>query len=261
MQQIRRESIKELLRSTGFVNVQELVSQFGVTSETIRRDLETLEKEGVVRRVHGGAVSTQPIVNESDYTTRRHNHAPEKEAIAHAAADLICDGDTVLITPGTTTLRIATQLRERSQLNVITNSLPIAMELTGCAGISVFCLGGLTRGEDFSTSGITAMQNLELFNANKLIIGVGGISLRHGVTDYRMDESALLRFFVQKAECVIGIADHSKFGVTAMYNICPAERLNHLITDSGTPEELYQPFCKLGVQVHVAQPCDSTCRE
>ena len=159
--------------------------------------------------------------------------------------------DTVLIAPGTTTLEIASQLRQRVELTVITNSLPVAMELAGCPGISVFCLGGHLRGDDFSTSGITAMQNLNLFNANKLIIGIGGITPQRGLTDYRMDESALLRIFVEKADCVIGIADHSKFGVTAMYNICPANRLNHLITDSGTPEELYKPFSDMGVHVHI----------
>lgn len=251
MQQVRRESIKELLRSTGFVNVQELVTRFGVSSETVRRDLEAMEKDGLVRRIHGGAVSTQPLISESAYTLRRQIHTPEKQAIARTAADLICDGDTVLIAPGTTTLEIASQLRQRVELTVITNSLPVAMELAGCPGISVFCLGGHLRGDDFSTSGITAMQNLNMFNANKLIIGIGGITPQRGLTDYRMDESALLRIFVEKADCVIGIADHSKFGVTAMYNICPANRLNHLITDSGTPEELYKPFSDMGVQVHI----------
>lgn len=254
MQQIRRESIRQMLHSTGFVNVQELVSRFGVSSETIRRDLEAMEKEGLVKRIHGGAVSTQPLVSESDYTQRRQIHTPEKQAIARTAAGLIQNGDTVLIAPGTTTLEIAACLRQHTDLTVITNSLPIAMELAGCPGISVFCLGGHLRGDDFSTSGITAMQNLEIFNASKLIIGVGAITPQRGLTDYRMDESALLRIFVEKAECVIGIADHSKFGVTAVYNICPADRLDHLITDYGTPPELYKPFCDLGVQVHVVQP-------
>lgn len=256
MQQIRRENIKELLRSTGFVNVQEIAGQFGVTAETVRRDLEALERDGLVRRIHGGAVSTQPLIDESAYTLRQQYHTTEKQAIARTAADLIQDGDTVLIAPGTTTLMIARQLRARERLNVITNSLPVAMELADCPGVRVSCLGGHLCGEDYSTVGVTAMQNLELFNANKLIIGIGAISLQHGLTDYRMDESALLRFFVQKADCVIGIADHSKFGVTAMYNICPAERLTHLITDSGTPEELYTPFMQLGVQVHVVYPED-----
>ena len=104
MQQVRRESIKELLRSTGFVNVQELVTRFGVSSETVRRDLEAMEKDGLVRRIHGGAVSTQPLVSESAYTLRRQIHTPEKQAIARTAADLICDGDTVLIARGTKTL-------------------------------------------------------------------------------------------------------------------------------------------------------------
>ena len=105
MQQIRREDIRKLLHSTGFVNVQELVSRFGVSSETIRRDLEAMEKDGLVRRIHGGAVSTQPLVSEFAYTMRRQIHTPEKQAIARVAAGLVCDGDTLLIAPGTTTLR------------------------------------------------------------------------------------------------------------------------------------------------------------
>ena len=129
MQQIRREDIRKLLHSTGFVNVQELVSRFGVSSETIRRDLEAMEKDGLVRRIHGGAVSTQPLVSEFAYTMRRQIHTPEKQAIARVAADLVCDGDTLLIAPGTTTLEIASCLRQRTDLTVITNSLPAAMEL------------------------------------------------------------------------------------------------------------------------------------
>ncbi len=254
MQQIRREDIRKLLHSTGFVNVQELVSRFGVSSETIRRDLEAMEKDGLVRRIHGGAVSTQPLVSEFAYTMRRQIHTPEKQAIARVAADLVCDGDTLLIAPGTTTLEIASCLRQRTDLTVITNSLPAAMELAGAPGIRLFSLGGQLSGDDFATYGVTAAQTLAMFNATKLIIGVGGITPHRGLTDYRMDESTLLRLFTERADCIIGIADHSKFGVTARYNICPASRLDHLITDSGTPEELYRPYREMGVQVHVVEP-------
>ena len=85
-------------------------------------------------------------------------------------------------------------------------------------------------------------------------VGIGGITPDRGLTDYRMDESALLRTFIEKADCVIGIADHSKFGVVSVYNICPADKLSHLITDSGTPVELCKPFREMGVQVHIVGP-------
>lgn len=250
----RRESIKQMLSSAGFVNVQELVTRFQVSSETIRRDLEHLEKEGVVRRIHGGAVSARPHTSESAYQTRQQEHPSEKQAIARAAADLICDGDTVIIAPGTTAVEVAGCLRSRRDLTIITNSLPAAMELADCPTIDLFCLGGHVRGDDFSTAGITAVENLRIFNPTKLIIGIGGITPEKGLTDYRIDESALLRTFIEKVDCVIGIADHSKFGVVSVYNICPADKLSHLITDSGTPPELCQPYCDMGVQVHVVAP-------
>ena len=250
----RRECIKDMLNSAGFVNVQELVNRFQVSSETIRRDLEYLEKEGVLKRIHGGAVSVRPHANESAYHTRQQEHTSEKQAIARAAAELVCDGDTVLIAPGTTALEVAGCLKSRKGLTVITNSLPVTMELANCPNINLFCLGGHVRGDDFSTAGITAVENLGIFNVAKLIIGIGGITPERGLTDYRMDESALLRTFIEKADCVIGIADHSKFGVVSVYNICPADKLSHLITDSGTPVELCKPFREMGVQVHIVGP-------
>lgn len=254
MQHTRRESIRELLNNAGFVDVQELVARFGVSSETIRRDLECLEKEGALRRFHGGALSIQPHTNESAYQVRQTYHISEKRAIALLAASLIQDGDTVLIAPGTTALETAIHLKDRQNLTVITNSLPVAMALSEQESIHVFSLGGLVHGEDFSTVGMLTLENLAAFNAAKLIMGIGGITPEAGVTDYRMEESAILRAFIDKAGCIIGIADHSKFGMISVHNICPANRLNHLITDSKTPEDLCRPYREMGVQVHMVAP-------
>ena len=251
MRHTRRETIRELLNNDGYVIAQELVAKFRVSSETIRRDLEKMEQEGDAQRVHGGAISVRRTVNESAYQLRQQDHAPEKHAIAKAAAAMISDGDTVLIAPGTTTLEVATFLHDKSNVTIITNSLPVAMELANSPGINVFCLGGHIRGDDYSASGVMAADNLDIFNADKLIMSIGGISPDRGLTDYRMEESALLRLFINKVDCVIGIADHSKFGVVSRYNICPAFRLKHLITDSGTPEILYKPYQESGLQVHV----------
>ena len=251
MQHERREAIMQMLIDADFVNAQELSSKFSVTSETIRRDLEYLEQMGYARRVHGGAVSIRRNVRESAFRLRQMEHTPEKRAIAAVAADLIEDGDTVLIAPGTTTRAVASFLREKRDVTVITNSLPIAMDLAECDGLHTFCLGGFIRADDYSVSGTMALENLKVFNANKLIMGVGGITPKHGITDYRMDESALLRTFIDAADCVIGMADCSKFGKVLRYNICPASRLSHLITDSETPGELCLPYEEEGVTVHV----------
>ena len=257
MQKNRRAAIEELLEQNGFANVQELARRFDVTTETIRRDLEKLEQEGLVRKVRGGAVSIrQQTQNESAHDLRRKVNAAEKKAIASVAVSMIREGDTVILTPGTTTLAVASLLRSKRDVTVITNSLPIAMELAGSDGVNVFCLGGFLRSEDYSVAGPLSLDNLKIFNANILIMGIGGISPDHGVTDYRMDESSLIRTFLDRAGCVIGLADHSKFGKVLRCNICETRRLTHLITDSGTPREDWKVYEDAGVQVHVAEMTD-----
>ncbi len=256
MRHARRESIKEILNSSGYVVAQELSIKFNVSSETIRRDLERLEQEGDAQRVHGGAISIRRYMNESAYQSREKEHAIEKHAIAEAAAKMVCEGDTVLIAPGTTTLEVASLLHDKNNVTVITNSLPIAMELANTPNINVFCLGGQVQGDDYSASGVMAVQNLEIFNVNKLILSIGGITPDKGLTDYRVNESAMIRYFIERVDCIIGVADHSKFGIVSRYIICPASRLDHLITDSGTPEIVYRPYQEAGVQVHVVH-CDA----
>ena len=254
MQHTRHSSIKDLVVTTGFVNVQELADKFGVTTETIRRDLEQLEKDGFVRRVRGGAVSIQPVQvqNESAFTLRKDSFADEKQAIAELAADMVNDGDTIIIAPGTTALEVARKLKGKKDVTVITNSLPVAIELADAEGITVFCLGGFVKSEDFSVSGNISIDNLNMFNASKLITGVGGLTIENGLTDYRLDESSLLISFFDKTDIAIGVADHTKIGRVARYNICPAKRLDYLITTDATPEPEIQAFEEIGVKVKIA---------
>jgi len=254
MHQKRQELILELLDGTGFVNAQDLAAQFNVTMETIRRDLKQMEQDGALRRIHGGAVSIRSGILELAYQRRQKDHAEEKHAIASVAAGMVNEGDTIIIAPGTTTLEVARCLHGKKDVTVITNSLPIAMDLADCEGLSVFCLGGVIHAADYSVSGVMSQDNLKMFNASKLITGVGGLTVKSGLTDYRMDESVLLRTFIDSVDCVIGIADRSKFGKVLRYNICPASMLTHLITDSGTPKELYLPYVEAGIQVHIAPP-------
>lgn len=253
MQHTRHNSIKDLVVTTGFVNVQELAEKFGVTTETIRRDLEQLEREGLVRRVRGGAVSIQPVQvqNESAFTLRKESFAEEKQAIAELAAEMVYDGDTIIIAPGTTALEVAKKLKGKKDVTVITNSLPVAIELADVEGITVFCLGGFVKSEDFSVSGNISIDNLNMFNASKLITGVGGLTIENGLTDYRMDESSLLISFFDKTDIAIGVADHTKIGRVARYNICPAKRLDYLITADTTPASEIQAFEEIGVKVKV----------
>ena len=255
MQQARHAKIKELLAQTGFVNVQDLSDRLGVTTETIRRDLEQLEKDGSAKRVRGGAMSLLAPArsqSESAYDLRKEENAEEKQAIARAAADLINEGDTVILSSGTTVLEVAKNLKGKKDVTVITNSLPVALELSDAEGISLFCLGGFVRSDDYSVAGNMSTENLRVFNPNKLVTGIGGLTVENGLTDYRMDESSLLREFFDRTEIAIGVADHSKFSKVARYNICPASRLDYLVTTDATPQAELSGLKEIGIKVVVA---------
>ena len=238
--------------SDGSVNVKNLTDRFNVSIETVRRDLEYLEKKGYLKRVYGGAVAVSLSPDEPSYHFRKEHNYSEKLTIGAKAAELVNDGDTLLMSHGTSTIQVARHLRGKKNLTVVTNSLNIAAEFNDCPAVSVFCLGGSLRHGEFYTAGVLAEQNIARFNADKLILGIGGITLEHGITDYHVDESELLRLYVQSSACVIGVADHSKFGLVCTFNLCPAQRLTHLVTDSAVGEATLAPFREHGIQVHVA---------
>ncbi len=253
MLHIRRETIKEMIAHDGSVNVQNLVKRFDVSVETIRRDLEALEKEGFLKRVYGGAVLTRPTVTEPAYFWRKEHNQREKVSIGEIAAGLIEDGDTVFLSYGTTTLEVARHMKYKKNVTVITNSVFIVMELANCRDITTYCLGGRVREGDMSTSGALAEQNMRFFNVNKVIAGVGGITPELGLMDTQMDESGLLQAYISSVGCIIAVCDHSKLGNVATYNICPANKLTHLVTDSGSPRGDLDAYRAMGISVHVAQ--------
>ncbi|MDR0840054.1 MAG: DeoR/GlpR family DNA-binding transcription regulator [Christensenellaceae bacterium] len=252
MVHFRRETIKDIIHSDGVVTVKDLVQRFNVSIETIRRDLEYLEKHNCLQRIYGGAIALHPYEEEPNYRWRQEHNAQEKSCIAALAANLIEDSETVILTHGTTVLEVARHLNKKRNLTVITPSLPIAAEVVGYPGTYVYCLGGHLRADDLCTSGMLAEQSLHFLNADKLVLGVGGITADHGITDYNVDESTLLRKLLEISKTVIVVADHSKFGKIATCNICGSKDISYLITDSGTPKEAYAPFIAMGIQVLVS---------
>ena len=251
MMKDRKPRIMQMLDAKGFVNVQELADYFGVTTETIRRDLASLEKHGLLNKVHGGAVATSQRTGEITYQNRKVMQAQEKMEIARRAASLISDGDTVIIMSGTTTLAIADFLAEKKNLKVVTNSLLLAVALTEHPSLTVHVLGGSVRKGNFSLSGALTNQTASLFNASKLITGVGGMTPEQGLTDHTLDDALLLRECIKASDEVICLADHTKFGIIAQYNVCPAKQIGTLITTDLTPAIVCEHYRSMGVQVEV----------
>ena len=254
MKTSRREEIIRLLKENRVVKANELSVKFDVSMETIRRDLEGLEVEGVARRVHGGAVFNSFSSKDPDFSFRKISHFDEKVQIGRCAAELVGDNETVIIDLGTTTLEMARFLLQRKDLTVITNSLRIAMLLMDSPGVRVILCGGVVRNGEGTTSGFWAEDMVDRFVVDKLFLGVGAFDLHDGVTDYHVEETNLRRHFIKQAKKVFALADYSKFGSSALNRICSVKELDCLITDSGTDRNVISDLRSMGLEVIVAQP-------
>ena len=255
MQHERRNGIIEKIMTAGTVKIADLTREYGVSIETIRRDLKYLEERGYLNCVYGGAVSNKAFGREPAYEYREVANLAEKQAIAALAASYIEDGAIVYLDVGTTVLEVAHCLYPRKNLTVMTNALKAAESILAGEGNRVVLLGGVLRGGELSVSGFLAEQNMGLFHVDTAILGVGGITL-DGITDYHMEEANLRRSILNRANKVIAVADHSKFGDVAMNWICPLSRISLLITDWQTPGKLLAEYRAAGLEVAVASPAE-----
>lgn len=254
LQHERKQVILEMINRDRIVKAADLVERFGVSMETVRRDLEELEKSGSLRRVYGGAVLGTVYDSEPSYSNRQITHLEQKKAIAAATYGLIEQGDTLFLDGGTTLMEIATCIANGSKrgITVITNAINIACEVIKNEDCNVVLLGGaMTRGEPLTT-GVLCNNNLRNFHANKIIMGAAGISGKYGVSDFSVDVGASKRDMLKRSDEVICVADFSKFGVNATNCICPISEITTLITDWSTPEAGYAYCVEAGVKVVVA---------
>lgn len=252
----RAEKILQDLLTNGRVGVEELSQKFQVNSSTIRRDLEKLEQRGLLRRTHGGAVSTDTLsysgyAYDLTFQVNVNKHAEEKAQIALAAAQYIKPGDTIALSPGTTTTQLARTIRqlEVNDLTVVTNAVNIAMELAGVRGINLIVTGGIFLPGFFALVGPQAEQSLNEMFVNKAFIGVTGLDLQYGLTGPNQLEALTHRLTIQRARKTIVLADSSKLGQVALYRIAPIKSIHTLITDKAASPEIIESLRDLGVAV------------
>ena len=249
----RREKIIAMLNRDGMVKVSELVALFQVSVETIRRDLEELEKQGLLSRVYGGAVANKKRGIEPQIALRQTEHYAEKCAIGERTVDFVDDGDVIAIDLGTTTLEFAKALMgKKRNLTVLTNSIPIAVVLSEDDNIRVYMMGGEVRKKELSVSGHLADENMRLFQTDKIFLGVGGLTEHFGITDFHVEETPFRRIGVKRTQKVIALADHSKIGVTGMNHVCDLSELDVLITDREADKTVINRLRSSGVEVYLA---------
>lgn len=242
----RQLSIADRVRADGRVAVVELADEHRVSEMTIRRDLEALEALGLVRRVHGGAVAGWNRGYEPPLALRVSQNAEAKAKIAERVASLIEDGETIFLDNGTTAMAIAHALASRLDLTIITPNLRAADILLDGAGPRVICLGGTVRRSERSVTGPIAERSLTEFYFDTCILGVAGLSLQAGLTEFNLDDAALKRVAIEHARRMVVAIDRSKLGQITLAAVAPLSRISTLVTDAPENDDLLVALRKTG---------------
>jgi len=245
----RKNEILETLQKEQSVLVADLSQKYDVTEETIRRDLEKLEKEGYVKKTYGGAVLNTNRIIDLPLRIREKRNRKEKTVIATKVAELIEEGDSVMLDSSSTSLIIAQQLKKHKNLTVITNSVEVLIELSGNEGIKVISTGGILRDASLSLVGKSAREVLNRYNVDKAVISCKGVDIDKGVTDSNDREADVKRGMCSRAKMVILAADNSKIGGVFFVKVTDMERGNILVTDKKLSSEYNEYFEQIGVQV------------
>jgi DeoR family fructose operon transcriptional repressor len=247
----RQIKIREMLESRSFLDLESLCREFDASESSIRRDLDVLEREHVLRRVYGGAVPVSaPGGNGFDYEVQRTKLGDEKSRIANVAARLIQDGQTVILDGGSTAAAVARELANRS-LHVVTNSLPIAEALESKRGIALTLTGGYLDPRIRVMLGPYAEQMLSAVRADVLVMGIGSI------TEAELSNNNTLvvgseRKMIEVAKKVIIVADHTKFGRGAMIPVAPLEAAHLIVSDSGLSPEYQETIRSRRIELLLA---------
>lgn len=246
----RYNKILEVLEREGSVKTSKLVTLLGISLETARRDLDFLEKQGSLQKVHGGAILKNKEGNNLTYSLREVKNTEEKKEIANLALNYIIEGETIALNSSTTNIEIARLIKNRySSLTVVTNSLLIAEELADLKGINLILAGGVYNKSEYAFLGEITSKFLDNFSVDKSFVSVGGISLKRGITDFLTDEVLVERKMIEMAEEVIVLADSSKIGSNSLIKICNTEDIDFIITDSKLDEEIKQKYINENIKV------------
>lgn len=248
----RREKIKQILQQKQFVSSTEICRLLKSSESTTRRDLEVMEENGIIERVHGGAVLTKHINIENKYSISNTTNLPEKTRIAEAASLLIEDNDVVFFNHGTTTTLVAQALAKRPSLEsitVISSNFEVIRALIE-TDVQLICLGGNLRKTSHSLIGSLTTDNITAYNANKFIIGLGGINVRYGCTFEAEQDAQVSKLMAGKTHGqIIAVADHEKWGAVCRYNCIGINSLSTLVTGSELSDEIEPVFNEIGVNL------------
>ncbi|MBA5851571.1 DeoR/GlpR transcriptional regulator [Clostridium sp. cel8] len=244
----RQKKISQLLKEQSSLKVTTLTKLFNVSESTIRRDLQEMDKKGLLTRTHGGAVSLQSTSFEPSFKEKEIEGQNEKVIIGKIAASMIKDGDTILLDSGTTTLQIAKHITAH-KVTVITNSIDISAILSNSENIDLIVTGGSMRFTTRAMVGPITESILKNFRVDKAFIGANGISIKEGITTPNFIEAQTKKVMMNVSNKVIVVADSSKFNKVCFSIISPLKSVSSIITSGDLNEETLKEFEYAGVEI------------
>ncbi len=248
----RQRTIISLIARDGQATVDDLARQFAVSTATIRRDLHNLQVQGIIDRLHGGAVSTTHAAPEPPLMQRGATQAEAKRRIGEAAAALVPDGATVFIASGTTPLEVARALARRENLTVITNALNVANRLIEESQLTVIVVGGIVRRSELSLSGHLTELMLGELRTDFVFMGAHAISFEHGISADNLAEVGTDRAILEIGARRVVVADHTKFGTFATARVVPLTEIHTIVTDDGLDPAILSQLRERNIEMMVA---------
>ncbi len=252
----RRQSILDLMRRQPGLRVPELAQLLNVSEGTVRNDLNALEADGQVTRVHGGAVLRgQNGFHNVSFHARRQEQTAEKMLIAHCAAELVEDGDSILLDASSTAYCLALAIQGRSRLRVVTNGLDVARFLAQNPTNTVILIGGILSEDGSSVTGLLSQQIIRDLHTQKAFVSCSGFSLERGMTErqIQIEEAQLKREALESARLVVALVDSSKFGREDLTPFARTEQISRLYTDPGITPEWAQIIQQAGIPLTICQ--------
>lgn len=250
----RRQSLIDLLRRQPGLRVPEIAAALNVSEGTIRNDLNALEEDGKLERVHGGAVLTEHRhINNTSFSERHREHATSKASIARAAASLVQDGDSILLDASSTIYYFALALESRQQLRVVTNGLDVARLLAKNPSNTVILLGGILSPDGSSLTGLFSEKSIQELHVQKAFVSASGFSIERGLTDVHLEEAQLKRKAIESAKQVIALIDSSKLGHEDLTPFARPDQIYCLYTDDEVTPKWEQTIKEAGMNLIVCK--------
>ncbi len=248
----RQNYILETLFQKSFIDVTEIQQHCRVSPITARRDLDELAERELLLRTHGGAIKKETAQNLHQISESLSSNIEQKIKISKLAANFIENHDAVLLDSGTTVYHLCRFIKEKTNLQVITNSLPVASELLKSPEIKVFLIGGEVFQDRMATYGPIASEHIAQYHVKKAFIGTDGISLQRGLTVRDVNEATRIKAMIDAADEVYLLCDSSKIESNSLFKLAPLSAVNYLVTDGGIKNEVAKKYRKSGINVFIA---------